>query len=100
MSSLIFSGRSNTSLANSICRILKRKEELDVSGKVEIKDFPSGETYCQYEDNIRGKDVFLVQSTDNPNQDWMELFLLTQTARLASANKITAVIPYFSYARQ
>jgi len=100
MSSLIFSGRSNTSLTNSICRILKRKEEIEACGKVEIKSFPSGETYCQYEDNIRGKDVFIVQSTNNPNEDWMELFLLTQTARLASANKITAVIPYFSYARQ
>jgi ribose-phosphate pyrophosphokinase len=100
MSSLIFSGRSNSTLTKSICRILKKKEEIDVCGDVSIQNFPSGETYCQYQDNIRGKDVFIVQATNNPNEDWMELFLLTQTARLASANKITAVIPYFSYARQ
>lgn len=100
MSSLIFSGRSNSTLTKSICRILKKKEEIEVCGDVSIQNFPSGETYCQYQDNIRGKDVFIVQATNNPNEDWMELFLLTQTARLASANKITAVIPYFSYARQ
>ena len=100
MSSLIFSGRSNPALTKNICKILKSKEEIEVCGDVSIQNFPSGETYCQYQDNIRGKDVFIVQATNNPNEDWMELFLLTQTARLASANKITAVIPYFSYARQ
>ena len=100
MSSLIFSGRSNPELAKNISKILKRKEEVEVDGVVDITNFPSGEIYCQYGNNIRGKDVFIVQSTNNPNEDWMELLLLIQTARLASANKITAVIPYFSYARQ
>jgi len=99
-SALIFSGRSNPKLFKKICEQLKGSEEIDLCGNVDISNFPSGETYCQYQDNIRGKDVFIIQSTDNPNQDWMELFLLIQTARLASANKITAVIPYFSYARQ
>jgi len=100
MESLIFSGRSNPSLSVAICEELKYIEEIDLCGKVDIKNFPSGEIYCQYKDNIRGKDVFIVQSTNNPNEDWMELFLLVQTARLASANKITVVVPYFSYSRQ
>jgi len=100
MSSLIFSGRSNKELAKNISKILKCKEEIETDGVVKIDNFPSGEIYCQYQNNIRGKDVFIVQSTNNPNEDWMELLLLIQSARLASANKITAVIPYFSYARQ
>ena len=69
-------------------------------GSLKLTNFPSGEIYCQYGNNIRGKDVFIVQSTNNPNEDWMELLLLIQSARLASANKITVVIPYFSYTRQ
>ena len=100
MSSLIFSGRSNKELAKNISKILKCKEEIETDGVVKIDNFPSGEIYCQYQNNIRGKDVFIVQSTNNPNEDWMELLLLIQSARLASANKITVVIPYFSYARQ
>ncbi len=100
MSSLIFSGRSNPELTKNISKILKCKEEVEVDGVVNITNFPSGEIYCQYGNNIRGKDVFIVQSTNNPNEDWMELLLLIQSARLASANKITVVIPYFSYTRQ
>ena len=100
MSSLIFSGRSNKELAKNISKILKCKEEIETDGIVKINNFPSGEIYCQYQNNIRGKDVFIVQSTNNPNEDWMELLLLIQSARLASANKITVVIPYFSYTRQ
>jgi ribose-phosphate pyrophosphokinase len=100
MSSLIFSGRSNPELTKNISKILKCKEEVEVDGVVSITNFPSGEIYCQYGNNIRGKDVFIVQSTNNPNEDWMELLLLIQSARLASANKITVVIPYFSYTRQ
>jgi len=100
MSSLIFSGRSNKELAKNISKILKCKEEIETDGVVKIDNFPSGEIYCQYQNNIRGKDVFIVQSTNKPNEDWMELLLLIQSARLASANKITVVIPYFSYARQ
>ena len=100
MSSLIFSGRSNKELAKNISKILKYKEEIETDGVVKIDNFPSGEIYCQYQNNIRGKDVFIVQSTNKPNEDWMELLLLIQSARLASANKITVVIPYFSYARQ
>jgi len=100
MSSLIFSGRSNPELTKNISKILKRTEEVEVDGVVNISNFPSGEIYCQYNNNIRGKDVFIVQSTNNPNEDWMELLLLIQSARLASANKITVVIPYFSYTRQ
>lgn len=97
---LVFSGRSNKTLFNEICRKLKSFEEVDLCGNLDIKNFPSNEIYCQYQDNIRGKDIFIIQSTNNPNEDWMELFILIQSARLASANKITVVIPYFSYSRQ
>jgi ribose-phosphate pyrophosphokinase len=69
-------------------------------GLVEIKNFSDGEMYVHYEESIRGCDVFLIQSTQ-PNADtWLELFLLIDAAKRASAGRITAVIPYFGYARQ
>jgi len=100
MDNLIFSGRSNPKLTEEICNILKKKSGRDYKGKVDTKNFPSGEIYCHLKDNVRGKNVFFVQSTNNPNHDFMELLLLIHTAKLASAEKITAVIPYFAYARQ
>lgn len=100
MDTLIFSGRSNQKLTSDICKELSKTEESNLSGTVTVKDFAGGETYCKFENNIRGKNIFIIQSTDQPNKDWMELFLLVQAAKLASASQITAVIPYFSYARQ
>jgi len=100
MDTIIFSGRSNLPLSSKICSILEKKEESKFEGLVEVKTFAGGDIYCKYKDNIRGKDVIIIQSTSDPNKDWMELFLLVQTARLASARQITVVIPYFSYARQ
>jgi ribose-phosphate pyrophosphokinase len=91
----IFAGRSNPDLAASIARSFG--QEL---GRVEIKDFSDGEIYVHYEESIRGCDVFLIQSTPPPADHWMELLLLIDAARRASAARITAVIPYFGYARQ
>ena len=66
-----------------------------------LKTFASGEKFCQFDENVRGGDVFLVQSTSHPaNDNLMELCIMADAARRASAGRITAVIPYFGYARQ
>jgi ribose-phosphate pyrophosphokinase len=70
-------------------------------GQIFHHSFPSGETYCQYKENIRGRDVFLVQSISNPaNDSLMQLLVMSDAARRASAERITVVIPYFGYSRQ
>ena len=92
----IFSGRSNPELTQSICKHLGIP-----LGKCTIKTFPDGEFFVRIDENIRGKDVFLVQSTCYPaNDHLMELLILIETARRASAGRITAVIPFYGYARQ
>ena len=92
----IFSGSSNQPLVQAICNNLAIG-----MGKILLKSFPSGERYCQFEENIRGSDIFLVQSTSTPaNDNLMELLVMADAARRASAGRITAVIPYFGYARQ
>lgn len=70
-------------------------------GEIYHHKFPSGETYCQFKENIRGCDVFLIQGITNPaNENLMELLVMADAARRASADRITAVIPYMGYARQ
>jgi len=70
-------------------------------GKVMLRDFPNGETFAKIDENVRGEDVFVVQSTCPPvNQNMMELFIMIDALRRASANRITAVIPFYGYARQ
>jgi len=91
----MFAGRSNPALARSIAQAFG--QEL---GRVEIKNFSDGEIYVHYEESIRGCDVFLIQSTQPDGDNWMELFLLIDAAKRASSGRITAVIPYFGYARQ
>lgn len=92
----IFSGASNRLLTEKICNCLS----LPI-GKIELKTFPSNEKYCRYEENIRGEDVFLIQSGSNPvNDNLMELLVMSDAARRASAKRITAVIPLFFYQRQ
>lgn len=92
----IFSGSSNTALVDKICDRLSLQR-----GKINLKSFASGERFCQYDENIRGADVFLVQSTSQPaNDNLMELFIMADAARRASAGRITAVIPRFGYDRQ
>jgi ribose-phosphate pyrophosphokinase len=93
---MVFSGRSHPVLAERIA------ERLGVDlGEVELKTFANDETYVRYCESIRGADVFLVQTGSSPvDQHLMELLLMIQAARLASAKRITAVIPWFPYSRQ
>ncbi len=92
----IFSGNSNKPLAEAIA------SKLNTSlGEMEVTHFSDGEIYVRYDESIRGKDVFLIQSTSYPvNTNLMELLIMIDAARRASAGRITAVIPYFGYARQ
>src|SRR5437773_9081602 len=70
-------------------------------GKSTIKPFPDGETFVKIEENVRGEDVFVVQSTSPPtNHHYMELFIMIDALRRASAARITAVLPFYGYARQ
>eukprot|EP00914_Ancora_sagittata_P027031 GHVO01052998.1.p1 GENE.GHVO01052998.1~~GHVO01052998.1.p1 ORF type:complete len:354 (+),score=79.34 GHVO01052998.1:81-1064(+) len=93
---IIFSGNSNEGLATSIAEHLGKK-----LGRVHCKRFTDGEVSLQFLDSIRGKDVYLIQPTSPPvNEHLMELLLMISTCRRASAKKITAVIPYYGYARQ
>ena len=92
----IFSGRSNPQLAKAICTCL----EIPL-GKMKVTHFPDGETFVCIEENIRGRDVFLIQSTCPPaNDHLMELLIMIDAARRASAQRITAVIPFYGYSRQ
>ncbi len=93
---MVFSGRSHGDLATRIA------EQLGVElGEVELGTFPNGETYVRYDESIRGADVFVVQTGCEPvDQNIMELLFMIQAAKLASAKRITAVIPLFPYARQ
>ena len=92
----VFSGTSNPKLAQGIAKELGTK-----LGEVKIKQFSDGEKYLRFEENIRGRDVFLIQSTSTPvNDNLMELLIMIDAARRASAGRIIAVIPYYGYARQ
>jgi ribose-phosphate pyrophosphokinase len=92
----IFSGTANPALAERIAVCL----QTDL-GAVDIRRFPDGETFVKIQDNIRGKDVFVVQSVcRQPNEMLMELLIMIDAMQRASAARITAVLPYFGYARQ
>jgi ribose-phosphate pyrophosphokinase len=93
---MVFSGRSHTDLARRIA------QQLGVElGEAEVSTFPNGETYVRYDESIRGADVFVVQTGCEPvDQNIMELLFMIQAAKLASAKRITAVVPLFPYARQ
>ena len=91
----IFSGRSNQPLSKGIVDHLG----LDL-GKVTIRTFSDGELWTKFEENLRGHDVFIIQSTCGPAENLIELFLLLDAAVRASAKRVTAVIPYFGYGRQ
>ncbi len=91
----IFSGTSNPALARAIA------EEYGTSlGDVTIKKFSDGEQYVKYEQSIRGEDIFVIQSTPPPGDNIIELLLLLDAAKRASVKRVTAVVPYFGYARQ
>ena len=93
---MLVGGRSNPALAEAIA------ERLGVMlGEVELKTFANGETYVRYCESIRGCDVFIVQSGNAPvNDHLVELLIMIQAAKLASAKRITAVVPWFPYSRQ
>ncbi len=92
----IFSGSANPALAERMAVCL----QTDL-GAIDIRRFPDGETFVKIQDNIRGKDVFIVQSVcRQPNEMLMELLIMIDAMQRASAARITAVLPYFGYARQ
>ena len=92
---LIFSGSSNPELTKKICDYLNLNE-----GLLELKRFSDGEIWAKFKENIRGRDVYIVQSTMPPAENLMELLILLDAAKRSSATRVTAVIPYFGYARQ
>ncbi|QQS36746.1 MAG: ribose-phosphate pyrophosphokinase [Ignavibacteriales bacterium] len=92
---MIFSGGSNLPLAEKIAQNLGKP-----LGAIELKRFSDGEIWVKYGENIRGSDVFLIQSTNPPAENLLELLIMIDAAKRASASRITAVIPYFGYSRQ
>jgi ribose-phosphate pyrophosphokinase len=92
----VFSGNSNLPLAREICDILGTS-----LGQAEVKTFSDGEIQVDIEESVRGTDAFIIQSTCIPvNKNLMELLIMTDAMKRASANRITAVLPYYGYARQ
>ena len=92
----IFTGNANPALAQEICRLIGIK-----LGEAEVKSFADGEASVSLYESVRGSDVFLINSTCKPvNDSLMELLIMIDACRRASAGRITAVIPYFGYARQ
>lgn len=91
----IFSLGSNDGLAEKVAKRAKVK-----LGEIRTRVFSDGEQQVQFLENLRGKNVFLVQSTNPPSENWVRLFLAIDAARGASAREITVVVPYFGYARQ
>jgi ribose-phosphate pyrophosphokinase len=92
---MIFAGGSNIPLAKKIASRIGKP-----LGMIERKRFSDGEIWVKYGENIRGLDVFIIQSTNPPSDNLLELLIMIDAARRASAKTITAVIPYFGYARQ
>ena len=92
----IFSGTANQPLARAICK------SIDCGlGKCTVQPFPDGETFVKIDENVRGEDVFIVQPTSPPtNHNLMEMFIMIDAVRRASATRITAVLPFYGYARQ
>ncbi len=92
----VFSGNSNPILAREICHSIGIQ-----LGRSTVKAFPNGETFVKIDENVRGEDVFVVQSSSPPaNHYLMEMFIMIDALRRASASRITAVLPFYGYARQ
>jgi ribose-phosphate pyrophosphokinase len=93
---MIFAGNSNPSLVEKICKYLQVP-----LGDAEVKTFSDGEIQIEINDNVRGRDVFVIQSTCSPvNENLVELLLMIDAFKRSSASRITAVMPYYGYARQ
>ena len=93
---MLFSGRSNPQLGDV------SRADLGIElGRATLKTFTNGEVYVRYEESVRGADMFIVQSCSSPTNDsLMELLIMINAARLASAKRITAVMPWYPYGRQ
>src|SRR5215813_5514490 len=92
----VFSGRANVALAEKISQCLG-----DSLGKITLQNFPDGELWARIDEDVRGRDVFVVQPTCPPvNDNIMELLVILDSLKRASAARITAVLPYYGYARQ
>ena len=92
----IFGGRAHPALVQEICDYLNLE-----AGNVSAFNFSDGETFCQIEENVRGSDVFVIQPTCAPvNENLMELLILLDSFKRSSASRVTAVLPYYGYARQ
>jgi ribose-phosphate pyrophosphokinase len=92
----VFSGRANPALAEKIAQCLG-----DPLGRITLQNFPDGEIWCRIDEDVRGRDVFVVQPTCPPvNESLMELLVILDSLKRASAARITAVLPYYGYARQ
>jgi ribose-phosphate pyrophosphokinase len=92
----VFSGRANVPLADRIAQCLG-----DSLGKITLQNFPDGEFWARIDEDVRGRDVFVVQPTCPPvNENLMELLIILDSLKRASAARITAVLPYYGYARQ
>ena len=92
----IFSGTANEPLARAICKSIGIE-----LGRCDITPFPDGETFVKVRDNVRGEDIFIIQPTSPPtNHNLMELFIMIDALKRASAKRITAVMPFYGYARQ
>lgn len=93
---VIFSGRGNPALADRIAEYLNT-----ALGRIKLTNFSDGENYCQVLENVRGRDVFVIQPTCQPvNDNLVELLLIMDALKRASAQRVNAVIPYYGYARQ
>src|SRR5690348_14034384 len=92
----ILTGNSNPALASEISQVLETP-----IGEAKVSRFSDGETFCEIRQNVRGLDTYVVQPTSSPvNDNLMELLIMCDALRRASAASITAVIPYYGYARQ
>nr|HID58716.1 ribose-phosphate pyrophosphokinase [Desulfobacterales bacterium] len=93
---IVFSGNSNRPLAEEVCQYLN----IDL-GRAQVKTFSDGEIQIEIEENVRGREIFIIQSTCAPvNDNLVELLLMLDACKRSSARRITAVIPYYGYARQ
>jgi ribose-phosphate pyrophosphokinase len=92
----IFGGRAHPALVQEICDYLNLE-----AGKVSAFNFSDGETFCQIEENVRGSDIFIIQPTCSPvNENLAELLIMLDSFKRSSASRVTAVLPYYGYARQ
>ncbi|MDZ4820408.1 MAG: ribose-phosphate pyrophosphokinase [Planctomycetota bacterium] len=92
----IFSGRANPELAKRICAYVGLPQ-----GKISMGNFPDGEISCKIDEDVRGRDIFIIQPTCPPvNENILELLVMIDSFKRASADRVTAVLPYFGYARQ